>query len=194
MTPIWLVSSTSEQPIIDSDGKLILCDNCPCCVATDITEWDVVDVSGFLDSGDPYTITPDQLGIRVDFEDAENEECGGSNPNNQRVELSTTFTVCEDSILQVTIDGRGETQESGFERILVGLNGVSVRIAESPGNDFAGDCGMDDIVPTGDNPRVFNLNTGQENTLTFTFETGDGQWHQGAFLEVALEILPAPSP
>lgn len=172
------------MPLKSKNGKLLssnghLCTTC-CNSCTNPWSWTNAVLNGTVFSQSTAQ------NIRFTFQDSEN--CGGSNPYTQFGWAECCAIAPFDGYLRIFAAGHVETQNVGFEVLSVSINDRQVLYGASFLND--GGCGMDSAVVSSDVP----VSAGDLLLIYVSTTTGDGNYHIGAFWEVAFNwALPVGS-
>lgn len=178
----------SEVKVITRDGK----PSCSCCGGSCALEWNT-DVHS--ETTNPWAVSMGGNRIRFDIEDSEN--CGGYNSNTQTGTATATITVgASDMLLDMSISGIAEEQDTGYENLSIYLNGVRVASATSPGTKGAlypdGTCEMGPAVITYDVTPPYPLAASSVNTLSIEMDTHDNLYHVSSYYQVDFSCSLAP--
>lgn len=119
--------------------------------------------------------------LRVDVEDSEN--CGGTNPNRQEVEdvFSVGPLMHCGYLLSLTVEGRVEDHNSGFDKVSVRAYTATELQSEVPffeGHNNGNGCAMVDEQAT---TNVWFWSNG---SVRLRYDTGDGLYHTDAYAEI----------
>ncbi len=169
--------------------------------------WTYTD-EGFIDGGqngafrqydDPATIdsspwvpSNEGLTLRLNFEDDGN--CANHNQNVQRAtaRASVQAGLCVPFRMFIDWSGLGEREDSGFEEMVLFVDGVEVGRATSPGGSL--DCagGVGPVISDPPAPQFVDLTPGAPHELLIEATTLDEKWHVGAYYQFTLRFDTAP--
>jgi hypothetical protein len=119
--------------------------------------------------------------LRVDVEDS--EDCGGTNPNQQEVEDIFNVGPLMDCgyLLSLTVEGRVEDQDSGFDKVSV-RSYVSTNLQSDvpffDGHNNGNGCAM------ADEQAATNVWFWSNGSVRLRYDTVDGLFHTDAYAEI----------
>jgi len=161
---------TSSGRVVLKNGKA----SCVCCGSCNL-EW-ITTYSG-QNNGNPWTVSNNGSGLRIDLEDSEN--CGGSNENVQSGTAIATITVVGSNVeLGFAFSGIAEMQDSGFENISFYLDDERVASATSPGGNLGCEMGPSVVTYWVNPPYILEAGT---HTFLVDFSSGDSLFHVGSY-------------
>jgi hypothetical protein len=141
----------------------------------DCTEWLVTLIRGMS-----FTeLAPWQ----VRFNAANSLNCGGANDSTQFGTATHCFFASGDGIVSVTLTGRTEREDAGFDIGRVYIDGVLVAEIGSTGEGLG--CAMGDHTAT----AAVGVDSGRHD-LRFTANTIDQRYHVGAFWQLTVIFVP----
>ena len=124
--------------------------------------------------------------LRVDVEDSEN--CGGTNPNRQEVEdvFSVGPLMHCGYLLSLTVEGRVEDHNSGFDKVSIRSYASTNLQSEVPffeGHNNGNGCAMID------ERAATNVWFWSNGSVRLRYDTGDGLYHTDAYAEITAATL-----
>lgn len=136
-------------------------------------------------------------GTRIRFNLERSSNCGGSNSSTQSGTATATIVPGPNYDMSVSLAGRGEAQDPGFEAITLSVSGpeISGVIYTAAAAGGGQGCGTAPVTITQNQPGPFYLPAGTTNTLTADFSTRDSLYHdETCFYQIDLSFEEVDPP
>ena len=136
-------------------------------------------------------------GTRIRFNLERSSNCGGSNSSTQSGTATATIVPGPNYDMSVSLAGRGEAQDPGFEAITLSVSGpeISGVIYTAAAAGGGQGCGTAPVTITQNQPGPFYLPAGTTNTLTADFSTRDSLFHdETCFYQIDLSFEEVDPP
>lgn len=136
-------------------------------------------------------------GTRIRFNLETSNNCGGSNSSTQSGTATATIVPVPNYDMSVSLAGRGEAQDPGYEAITLSVSGPEISgviyTAAASGGGLR--CATAPVTITQNQPGPFYLPAGTTNTLTASFTTRDSLFHDtSCFYQIDLSFEAVDPP
>lgn len=137
-------------------------------------------------------------GTRIRFNLERPSNCGGSNGSTQSGTATATIIPGPNYEMSVSLAGKGELQDPGYEAITLSVSGpeISGVIYTAAASGGGQGCATGPVTITQNQPSPFYLPAGTNNTLTASFTTKDGLYHDETCfyqIDLSFEAVEPPS-
>jgi hypothetical protein len=134
--------------------------------------------------GGLWSVSEDNLTVRVDFEDSKN--CSGNNPNNQIATASVNIITSITQKIGLDWEGIGELQSTNYDKMEVFIDGVKIGSATAAGGGQQ--CNVGPVISTSEFPDGYILDPGT-HTITINATTNDGLFHTGSYYQFKFKLV-----